>query len=835
MASATACAAPRHVDSRRRTKYAGFDMQKGLLAALLLTIPLCAAPGIYDDPAVQRLNPREVSRTRHEVSYDELARAMGGPFSRQPVISVKAHPEIVWVRPDMALQMVANPFSFATGDAPAQIPWRLVERSLERGYLPIVQSAWRDGGVVYRQQAFTSLLDARAVKTGHEKQIVMVKMDVVNTEVRERRKATLWVFVPGIARAKGDLIRKGDHYGLFEVVEPLPAAIGAAPEASDDVWRDGERVLGVWEADSGVKVTRYQNALKLEMELWPGATAGVRVKVSSNKNGFTPAEIERLRKMDFAAAHDRRVAELEATLDAGMQIDVPESVVNNIYKAQILYNQTAMVQAADRDYYMPVQGYQGVWAWEAAQMLMPMAALGYYRDAAKSFGYFIQTQGLRKPDGEVISKEGSFNSNGAFERSGWEDDKDSTIYGMLSGGRRKPGSFPYWVNSTGSVLWAMAEHYFYSKDREWMKRAAGPMVEAANWIVRERAATKVKDARGEKVLHYGLMPAGKPYDVEERVDPKPSYAYAFTDGWTWLGLQRTAEALSDAGHPDGARLLKEAAAYRADILEVMRRKRQTDPALPPYPERVYGRDEWASFTTSGVTLLHTGLLAAGDPAFPQLEDYTQKHFAVLGLTGKMVAKEMQFHGIESIYTVISDDAFHQAWIERGEIEKALLAFYSVLACGVDRETMGTIERFSPEDRRYTPFFMNGSASGRILMMIRKTLLMERDGKLNLLAGAPRRWLEDGKRIDVANAPAYFGSLSMSVRSEVDQGRIRVRLDLTRSRSDRLRAITLRVPHPSRQPMREVQVNGKRWTRFDAKRETVELPAGADRSDIVVSY
>jgi len=806
-----------------------------LLYAALLALGLRAAPGIYDDPAIQRLSPGEVVRTRHEASYDEVARIVGGPFSRQPVISVKAHPEVVWVRPDMALQMVANPFTFAAGDTPAQIPWRRVERSLERGYLPIAQSAWRDGVVVYRQSAFTTLLDARAVKTGREKQVVMVKMDAVNADVRDKQKATLWVFLPWIARTKGDLIRKADHYGLFEVMEPLPAIMGSPVGTDDDVWRDGGAALGLWEADAGVKATRYGNALKLEMELWPGTTAGVRVKVSTNKKGFTPTEIERLRKLDFEAAHDRRVAELEATLDAGMQIDVPEPIVNNIYKAQILYNQTAMVQAADRDYYMPVQGYQGVWAWEAAQMLMPMAALGYYGDTAKSFGYFLRTQGMRKPDGEVQSKQGSYNSTGAFEESGWEDDKESTIYGMLSQGRRKPGSFPLWVNSTGSVLWAMAEHYFYSKDRRWLERVAPSMVEAANWIVRERTRTMQKDARGEKVLHYGMMPAGKPYDVEERVDPKPSYAYAFTDSWTWLGLRRAAEALTDAGIPEGRHFLKEAAAYRADILEVMRRKRQTDPTLPPYPERVYGRDEWGSFITAGVTLVQTGLLAANDPAFPQLENYTQKHFAVLGLNGKMVAKEMQFHGIESIYTVTADDVFHQAWIERGEIEKALLTFYSVLACGVDRETLGTIERFSPEDRRYTPFFMNGSASGRILMMIRKTLLMERDGELQLMAGAPRRWLEDGKRIEVKRAPTYFGSLSMNVQSQVDQGRIRARLDLTRTQPQRLRAIKLRLPHPARQPMREVTVNGKRWTRFDPVRERIELPAGSDRLEIAVTY
>jgi hypothetical protein len=113
--------------------------------------------------------------------------------------------------------------------------------------------------------------------------------------------------------------------------------------------------------------------------------------------------------------------------------------------------------------------------------------------------------------------------------------------------------------------------------------------------------------------------------------------------------------------------------------------------------------------------------------------------------------------------------------------------------------------------------------------------MENHGTLRLLAGAPRRWLEDGKRIEVANAPTYFGGLSMGVRSEADQQRIRVRLDLTRTRPERLRAIALRVPHPARLPMRGVLVNGKKWTRFEPVRETVELPAGTGHFEIVLTY
>ena len=39
-------------------------------------------------------------------------------MSRAPVISVKAHPEIVWVRPDMGIGMVANPMAFGSGQSP---------------------------------------------------------------------------------------------------------------------------------------------------------------------------------------------------------------------------------------------------------------------------------------------------------------------------------------------------------------------------------------------------------------------------------------------------------------------------------------------------------------------------------------------------------------------------------------------------------------------------------------------------------------------------------------------------------------------------------------------
>src|SRR5208283_2541246 len=95
------------------------------------------APKEGGDPAYQHLTFDAVVRSRHEVNYEEVADAYGGPMSRGPLVSVKAHPEIVWGRPDMGIGMVANQVAFGVGNPPVLIRWRDVERSLLKGYLPI--------------------------------------------------------------------------------------------------------------------------------------------------------------------------------------------------------------------------------------------------------------------------------------------------------------------------------------------------------------------------------------------------------------------------------------------------------------------------------------------------------------------------------------------------------------------------------------------------------------------------------------------------------------------------------------------------------------------------
>lgn len=782
------------------------------------------------DPAYRHLTLQAVATDHREVHYDEIADAYGGPMSRAPVVSVKAHPELVWVRPDMGIGMVANPVAIGVGTAPRLVPWRAVRRSLWNQYLPIVVSRYSDRELQYGHVTYATVLDGGEVKTGHEKQAVMIRMGVTNLSPTDECEATWWAYVPATV-ATTDGPPYFWSYNLFEVTGSLPPVPQEALSNPDDVVRQGATSLAVYAPGPEVKVTAYDGVLRFQARLLPGQEKYVDLKVSSNKHGFTNDELDRLRKLDFITARDQRVWVLEGILARGTKIAVPEPVVNNIYKAQILYNQTQMVQAADRDYYVPVQGSMGFWPWEQMKQLVALDSYGFHDDVQKSLGYYLKLQGKRPPQEKVKSFAGAIPASGTFEDSGWEGDSDSTIYGVIA--KRMAGKeagFPNWASNTGSSLTAFGEHYFYTRDKQWLQSVAPALVKACDWIINERHATKQMDASGQKVLEYGLMPRGRSTDMDTQ-----GYDLCFTDAYTYQGLQRAAEALADIGHPDGQRLVEEAKGYRRDIEEVMRRTQRTDPEQSPYPVRLNQPDDWTVYATGPIALIDTGLLDPHDPAFPQAENYLLKHvnLGVLGLMGRVPVDDPRVPG--SYYMVTGEDLYHYGLVVRGEVEKALLTFYSTLAFGVDKNTLGAIERFSLYDQRYSPFFIDSSGGMRIAGMIRRAVLMEWQQELYLLGGVPRRWLEAGKVIEVRDAAAYFGTFDLTVESRVDKGTIVARIALKKGRPDWLRKIRLRVPHPDRQKMSRVTVNGEPWTSYTAEQEVVEIQPTQAQYEVLVSY
>lgn len=268
----------------------------------------------------------------------------------------------------------------------------------------------------------------------------------------------------------------------------------------------------------------------------------------------------------------------------------------------------------------------------------------------------------------------------------------------------------------------------------------------------------------------------------------------------------------------------------------MRRTRTTEANLPPYPERLNRPPAWAEFATGALAYLDSEFMDPRSAAFEQLERYMKVKWnsGVLGLTGAM-EKNGDPHGSNSFYVNFSEDIWHRGWLLRGEVEKALLAFYSMLAYGMDKQTFGTVERFHLTEPRYAPFFMDTSASARVCGLIRQTLLLEDRKVLHLLAGVPRRWFEAGKEVELTKGITTAAKVDLRARSQVDEGKISIDLTLSELRAAELKSLRVRVPHPTKQPMKQVLVNGQSWAGFNPKEEVVELTPRDGRTEIVARY
>jgi hypothetical protein len=56
-----------------------------------------------------------------------------------------------------------------------------------------------------------------------------------------------------------------------------------------------------------------------------------------------------------------------------------------------------------------------------------------------------------------------------------------------------------------------------------------------------------------------------------------------------------------------------------------------------------------------------------------------------------------------------------------------------------------------------------------------------------------------------------------------------------ARADRLKKVSLRIPHPTRQPIKYVTLNGAPWSNFQSDGETVQLIPSSQPYMIVVQY
>jgi hypothetical protein len=505
-----------------------------------------------------------------------------------------------------------------------------------------------------------------------------------------------------------------------------------------------------------------------------------------------------------------------------MQVQLPDPRMNDLWR-------TACQQLRGRHMW-------GGLAFEVGRVAHEMNLVGLNEEADKVYTYFLGLPGA-KSDGDYSDGQGALEKAEAMRHDmGYSHDGTHA--------------------STGRLLFAMADRYFLAGDKEWLQRNRTRLQAAADWIIRQRT-TYLQDLPNRQQLFVaGLMPACM---LGDYALPVCDWHWYYVDNALSLqGLQRFADALAEIDPAAGRKYLDEAEAFRKDLRRVVDREAALSPVR-------LGRD--GVYHTYIPRMAYAAGLTGpelGAPQFPDCDRFMSalplaEPCALLDPTdprvmdsldmmeemGSSPAAVKELEAARKEKGVPADDAWF--WVSHVRLPKAshnanvylyqddvpnFLRFWlntSVVMVGSNGKfwepwNLGNYNECTAPD--------NGTA-GWFLENFRNLLVMEEGSSLWLARATPRAWLEQGKKIAVANAPTWFGTAAYEIVSDVDHGQITATVEIPSRKPPR--CVWLRLRHPKALPLKSVTVNGQPWTKFDPAKEVVELPGVAGQVAVVTTY
>lgn len=389
--------------------------------------------------------------------------------------------------------------------------------------------------------------------------------------------------------------------------------------------------------------------------------------------------------------------------------------------------------------------------------------------------------------------------------------------------------WPAWDNTGGNMA-AAWDYYLYTRDKQWLGRAYPHMLAASQWVRNHREETELEDvdtvpigARsirrmiasrcrpephpplkpGEKTYWYGLLPWSY---GDSGLPEGHSYSHNFLAAY---GVEVTADAARELDHPDDAHWLStEFTAYDKAIRDSIQRSVALEkitppylPAMPTYPQGAYSQTFLAVYPTH--------LYSPNDPL-------------VNGLLMRMEHKEKQglptnvaWAGPAGVWAGESMN-MAETYLLRGEIQKLKDMFIAALNHSYftkvwKEEMLVDISRpracNTPHSKRAnqegTGDMPEAWANANYVDLLRDMLLLERDGKLDLLTGLPAEWIIPGQQILVNNAPTTLGGRVSFVLKFSDAHHMQLNLETSRAMD-----VSLRIPVNDGSTITAVHINGK---------------------------
>ena len=711
-----------------------------------------------------------------------------------------------------------------TGAAPYYREDRKASVSLQDGYLPVVTQRWENDGLRYSEEAFTTLLRGPLSPDdpGRDEQtpaILLLRLTAENSGI-SARTAHVWLSVQTVEKQSGPGANLEEK---LRVTGKQVWAQGAVP-----------RLRAVFDSASPPQSGGGTVPVHFAFEVRAGSRESVTLKLPFVSD-LSHAEAAELEQMDYEAQRGRVAAYWQERVSAGARFSTPEPKIDLLMKALLWHIRMGVTKDPASGLYMvPAAGYDyQVYANEACFQTLLLDTLGQHETAATYLETLLKLQGSKSfPGLHRGMEEAIFHGVRVNE----EYDYTASTYGL----------------DHPTVLWTLAEHYLYSRDREWLLHAWPHMEKAIAWIQKQREATRRPGAR-----EYGLLPASS---LEDNSD----WANWFSiNSYAWAGLDRAARALADVGHPAAARIRGEADSYRAELRAAVLRASQEAPLTQlrdgtyvPYvpvepnqrfrrfgPSRVeyykrYGKPGIPMLRLAAtrevlygpIILLNMGVFGADEPIANWILDDWEDNVTLTSGMGVNV------HGV-------TDDRFwfsqggmvFQAnlqnpilvYLKRHEIPAAVRSIYNNFVACLYPDADAFTEEFHEWSHASGPFYKTPDEA-RFVNRIRDALALEEGDALYLASGVPRRWLESPAGIRADRIATYFGPVSYSLKPGSEPGAI-VAIVQPPARNPAGK-VWLVVRTPQRR-IHNVTINGEPWTRIDQEREAIELPQGSSSLEI----
>jgi len=698
-------------------------------------------------------------------------------------------------------EMFGGALAFAlydeTGVAPIGAGQR-AHQALMDGTLPIVLTSWRRGPFELRETTFAEPLSGKPYKSGQEQTLAWAGFDVTNRSDTPR-DVTLLAFIAAPNRGlryRDEAVFKGDS-ALFSAHVPQGFTVEYASTFPADVKppKDGDPL------DLLRRRTGVHNALVVRGTIAGRATARLAFNHVLDFPGTwhwrpeaqRPVPVEALRTRKYDASLEAAASKWRALAKGLAGFSTPDPVLNRILYKAMLDGYFLTKRWNGRSIVFDSVTYRCQWDDASTKWFYALDLMGDHATSGKLLDTVFLRQGNRKPDG-TRTHEGSF----------------SDVTNIT-----KDGSAAAWSSCNGWALWAMAEHARLSNDRAWISKYKSKILAGAEWIGRERAFSKEKPKSPYAGLLFGKfvcdMPGGLGY-------------FAYADAVSYLGLREMGQLLKDWGHAEGDELIEEAAAYRKDIIAACDRltDKSRDPWYVPWMwDAPKNNNRYLYDVVGPINLAFGGVLAPDDERIQHvirwIIDETHKGSIESATAGEVAANEGAMFYSQDLAIVL---------LELGRVDEFLRIFYTLLAANISHETLTTCEW-----RSNTQPHIHSISS--LIRMVRTMLIQERDGALYLLQGTPRRWLADGEVIRIAQAPTWYGPLSLECRSALDQGRVVIQLKAPERIGDTQIRLKLRLPKGTTLTRADIKGRGNlriegEWIILRGLKGDVELTVHADR-------